>query len=85
VPTFSLSENSLLELDKNDQKLVLKGLSPKTITIYQSILKQFFSYFEKADFSALTKDQIEGYVYTLVNKYKISEQKQNSVINAIKS
>jgi site-specific recombinase XerD len=85
IPTFTLSEKSLIELDKNHQKLVLKGLSPKTIAIYQSNLKQFFSYFESADLAILTKDQIEGYVYTLVTKYKISEQSQNSIINAIKS
>jgi len=85
IPTFTLSEKSLIELDKNHQKLVLKGLSPKTVAIYQSNLKQFFSYFESADLAILTKDQIEGYVYTLVTKYKISEQSQNSIINAIKS
>src|SRR5690625_7512701 len=32
----------------------------------------------------INKEQIEGYVYHLISKYKISEQKQNSVINAIK-
>ena len=85
LPKVLLSEKSQAELDKNHQKLVLKGLSAKTVAIYQNNLIQFFSYFEKADFPNLTKDQIEGYVYMLVSKYKISEQKQNSVINAIKS
>ena len=84
-PKFTLSEKSLVELDKNCQKLTLKGLSSKTIAIYQSNLKQFFAYFDSADLAALTKDQIEGYVSTLVSKYKISDQSQNSIINAIKS
>lgn len=84
-PKVTLSEKSQVELDKNHHKLVLKGLSNKTISIYQNNLIQFFSYFENADLPSLTKDQIEGYMYTLVSKYKISEQKQNSVINAIKS
>lgn len=84
-PAVLLSEKSRNELDKNHQKLVLKGLSQKTVSIYQNNLVQFFAYFENADLPNLTKDQIEGYVYMLVNKYKISEQKQNSIINAIKS
>ena len=84
-PTVLLSEKSQNELDKNHQKLVLKGLSQKTVSIYQNNLIQFFAYFENADLPNLTKDQIEGYMYTLVSKYKISEQKQNSIINAIKS
>lgn len=81
----TLSEKSQLELDKNHQKLVLKGMSQKTISVYQNNLIQFFAYFENTDMPNLTKDQIEGYMYMLVNKYKISEQKQNSIINAIKS
>ncbi len=84
-PKVLLSEKSQVELDKNHQKLVLKGLSTNTINTYQGNLVQFFSYFENADLHNVTKDQIEGFVYTLVSKYKISEQKQNSVINAIKS
>ncbi len=84
-PKVVLSEKSQIELDKNHQKLVLKGLSSRTVSIYQSNLVQFFSYFENADLPSLTKDQIEGYMYMLVTKYKISEQKQNSIINAIKS
>jgi site-specific recombinase XerD len=85
MPSFSLSDKGKLALDENHQKLVLKAFSPKTIATYQSNLKSFFSYFENTDLASLTKDQIEGYVYMLVTKYKISEQKQNSVINAIKS
>ena len=85
LPSVVLSEKSQMELDKNHQKLVLKGLSPKTVAIYQQNLVRFFSYFENADLPNVTKEQIEGYMYMLVNKYKISEQKQNSIINAIKS
>lgn len=84
-PNVILSEKSQIELDKNYQKLVIKGLSTNTINTYQGNLVQFFSYFENADLQNVTKDQIEGFVYTLVSKYKISEPKQNSMINAIKS
>lgn len=61
-PKVTLSEKSQVELDKNHHKLVLKGLSNKTISIYQNNLIQFFSYFENADLPSLTKDQIEGYM-----------------------
>jgi len=79
------TEKAQLELDKNFQKLTLKGLSQNTITSYQSHLAQYFGYFKNMNFEEITKDQIEGYVFTLVSKHKISEQKQNSLINAIKS
>lgn len=85
LPKPILSEKCLSELEKNHQKLVLKGLSAKTVAVYQSNLRSFFAYFESANYEDLTKDQIEGYLFTLVNKYKISERKQNSIINAIKS
>lgn len=71
-------------LDQNHQKMVLKGFSRNTIRSYQSCLAQFFRYFESAALRAITKEQIEGYVFHLINKYKISEQQQNLVINAIK-
>lgn len=85
MPEIHLSTKGFAELEKNHQKLVLKGLSARTIKVYQSNLRSFFSYFENANYSELTKDQIEGYLFMLVNKYKISEQQQNSIINAIKS
>jgi integrase/recombinase XerD len=85
MPEINLSPKGLAELEKNHQKLVLKGLSAKTIAVYQSNLRSFFAYFENANYAELTKDQIEGYLFMLVNKYKISEQQQNSIINAIKS
>ena len=73
------------ELERNYEKLSIKGLSPKTIKSYQSNLVQFFSFFKGQDFAQLTKNQIEAFIYHLVSKYKISEQKQNMMINAIKS
>src|SRR5690606_27454674 len=43
-----------------------------------------FQYFESVESREITKEQIEGFVYHLISKYKISEQKQNQLINAIK-
>ncbi len=84
LPQFEISEKISAELDRNHQKMRLKGFSEATIRNYQSNLTQFFKYFESAEFRAITKEQIEGFVYYLISKYKISEQKQNQLVNAIK-
>lgn len=84
IPKVVLSEKIQMELDLNHQKMVLKSFSDSTIRSYQHALSQFFSYFEKADYKEISKDQIEGFVFHLITKYKISEQKQNLLINAIK-
>lgn len=85
TPQLNLSENSKIELEKHFQKMKLKGFSDSTIRSYQSNLTQFFSFFEGSAFDSLTKEQIEGFVYQLIMKFKISDQKQNGMINAIKS
>lgn len=84
IPTVVLSDKIQLELDRNHQKMVLKGFSESTIRSYQHALGQFFSFFEKEEYKTITKDQIEGFIYLLITKYNISEQKQNLLINAIK-
>ncbi len=85
MPQLSLSEGSRLEMEKHFQKMKLKGFSDSTIRTYQSNLAQFFSYFEGSELGTLTKEQIETYVFQLITKFKISDQKQNMMINAIKS
>lgn len=85
MPKPLITESIQQELDKHYQKLKLKQYSDSTIRVYQSNLTQFFNYFKDSDLTALTKTQIEGFVFELVQKYKISEQKQNMMINAIKS
>lgn len=84
MPELIISEAIQLELDRHYQKMKLKSYSDSTIRTYQSNLAQFFVYFKHNDVTSLTKEQIEGFVYELVQKYKISEQKQNMMINAIK-
>lgn|SRR5690606_33403017 len=84
TPKVILSEKIEQALGKNHQKMVLKGFSISTIRTYQQELKYFFSFFEQQDYKTITKEQIEGFVYHLIIKYKISEQKQNTTINAIK-
>lgn len=84
IPTVVLSDKIQNELDRNHQKMVLKGFSTSTIRSYQHSLSQFLSFFEKEAYQSITKEQIEGFVFHLINKYNISEQKQNLLINAIK-
>lgn len=81
VPTDAMQ----LALDAHFQKMKLKSYSESTIRSYQSNLLQFFNYFRNCDVNLLTKAQIEGFVYELVHKFKISDQKQQMMINAIKS
>jgi site-specific recombinase XerD len=84
MPEIVLNKNSQAELDRTHQKMVLKGFSPHTIQNYKSALKPLFKYFEQQALKTVTKEQIEGYVYEMITKYKISESVQNAIINAIK-
>ncbi len=71
-------------LAENKQTMVLKGFSPSTIRTYQGSLAQFLKYFESKEYKEISKEQIEDFIYHLISKYKISENKQNTMINAIK-
>jgi site-specific recombinase XerD len=64
--------------------MVLKGFSTSTVRNYENSLRRFFQYFANADLTTLTKAQIEGFVYHMVSKYRMSDQAQNTLINAIK-
>lgn len=83
-PDFILNAESIKLLMKAKQKLVLKAYSESTIKCYAAELSAFMKYFEGIGLKELTKDEIEGYVYYLIRKYKIGESKQNMVVNAIK-
>ena len=81
-----LNETSTNALLENLKALTLKGLSEQTVKTYQSCLIPFFADFQsKKALDEITKSEIENYVYLLIKEYKISEQKQNQIINAIKS
>lgn len=84
TPEIVISDKMQEALDQNHQKMILRNYSASTIRTYQQELKQFFSFFEQQDYKTVSKEQIEGFVYHLISKYKISEQKQNTVISAIK-
>lgn len=84
LPKFEMTETILSKLEDTEKKLILKSYSPKTKDTYLSELKYFFNYFSNQDIDNLTKATIENYVFHLISKYKISESKQNTCINAIK-
>ena len=84
IPKFTLKEKSVKALYQAVQKLTLKAYSPNTINTYKSELIYFLKYFETFDLKNITKEQIESYIFYMITKYKISESKQNTAINAIK-
>lgn len=83
-PAKKLSEKSLSVLESCVQKLILLGYSGNTIKCYKAGLIQFLTYFESFEIEQINKDQIEQFIYHLKSKKKISESKQNTIINAIK-
>ena len=84
MPQITLSAALETELARTYQKMVLRGMSNSTIKNYCGSLKIFFHYFKTQSLQTVTKEQIEGYVFELITKHKISESTQNGVINAIK-
>ena len=84
LPTKELSEKSKDVLLLYEQKIILKGYSPHTLKNYKAALMKFLSFFEGRELSGVTKEEIEGYVFHLISKYKISDTKQNMIINAVK-
>ncbi|GAB2493542.1 tyrosine-type recombinase/integrase [Algoriphagus taiwanensis] len=84
-PKFSLSEKSEEALRQLRQKLTLKAYSPSTLGNYATAFAKFLRFFEQRELTSITKEEIEGFVYHQINKYKISESAQNSLINAIKA
>lgn len=83
-PTKQLNDKSLKILESCIQKLVLLGYSKNTIKSYKPGLIAFLTYFEAFEIEQINKQQIEQFVYHLKAKKKISESKQNTIINAIK-
>ena len=74
-------ENRLLEVE---QKMILGGNSSSTIKAYKGELVWFFKFFENRNLEDLNKSDIETYVYKMKSKYKFSDSRQNTMINAIK-
>ena len=84
-PEVKLSKRANDALGLCEQKFILKSFSSSTVKNYLGELRYFFSFFSERKPEEITKDEIEAYVYHLKTKYKISDTKQNTTINAIKA
>jgi len=84
VPKIILNEEGEKELARCFQIIVLKGFSENTAKNYISALRTFFKYFEKENLREISKEQIEGYVFEMIQRYRISDSTQNGIVNAIK-
>ncbi len=81
---FVLNEEAKINLNKVEEKILLKGYSPSTKKSYLNALATFFKYFEAQNYDTITKSEIEGFIAKLIIKDRISESYQNVFINAIK-
>jgi len=84
LPKFNLSEQGKNALAEAEKVMILKAYSHNTVKVYKNELARFFSFFDGKPFENINKNEIENYVHHLIVKYKISPQKQNLIINAIK-
>ena len=84
IPVKQLNLKSHRILEAFEAKIILKGYSSSTLKNYRLNIINFLSYFEEHDIEMLTRAEIESYVYKLKVKYRISDSKQNGVINSIK-
>jgi len=84
IPKVEVSESMRDELARVQEKILLKGYSDNTWKSYRGALIYFFKYFESRNLLDVTKAEIESYVAKWIVKYKISETKQNTIINAVK-
>ncbi len=79
-----LTEQEIIHLAEFEKKLILKGYSKHTYSSYRIEFIKFMVFHKDKNIPELTKSELEDYVYKLLTVYKISETKQNIVINALK-
>ncbi len=85
VPSVKLTQNALESLFELEKALVLKQYSDSSIQVYKKMFIVFLGKFMHRNLKEVTKEDIEGFVYELIKKSKISESYQNQLINAIKA
>lgn len=67
-----------------EQILVLKRYSWRTIKTYKNALRQFIRFYDEIKPSALSRKQIDQYIFQLIEERHISESYQNQILSAIK-
>ena len=71
-------------IEQMRKKLILRGYSPSTIRGYSQMLVTFIEHFAGRDISALSKQDIQDFLFQHINERKLSHSYQNQLINAIK-
>lgn len=85
IPSVELNPKALESLFELEKALVLKQYSDSSIQVYKKMFSVFLGKFMNRNLKEVTKEDIEGFVYELIKKSKISESYQNQLINAIKA
>ena len=83
-PYIELNEAEKDIIAALESKIILKGYSQHTRTLYRSELITFLTYHRFKDIPNLTKGEIEKYVLHTIQTQHVSESRQNGIINAIK-
>ena len=83
--TAPLNQASLEALFELEKALVLRQYSASTVKTYVQMFGVFLAKFMNRNLMTISKDEIEGFIYELITKHKISESYQNQLINAIKA
>ena len=81
----NLNSEALEALTALERKLITKRFSISTIRTYRKYFSVFLSKFMERDLKQITREDIEGFVYELIMKNKISESYQNQLINSVKA
>lgn len=84
APKVVLSETSLDALADMEKKLILKAYSMHTVRNYTNNFSHFLAHFQDKSIIDLTKQDIENFIYQMIVHHKISQTKQNIMINSIK-
>ncbi len=84
MPKFQTTEWMCERMSEYETMLILKGYRNNTLKSYRREFNYFLRFFESRELRKVTKEEIEKYVASLIVKYKISESRQNIIINAIK-
>ncbi|MEL6389738.1 MAG: tyrosine-type recombinase/integrase [Bacteroidota bacterium] len=85
LPNYTLDQEGLVAVDQLRKTLTLKGYAPSTIKMYCSHFGRFVHDHHSSELSAITKENIEDYIYQLIQENSISEIYQNAMINSIKA
>jgi site-specific recombinase XerD len=85
IPSVPLTNSALDTLFSLEKALTLKQYSKSSIAVYKKMFTVFLGKFMNRNLPEVTKEEIEGFVYELIQKSKISESYQNQLINGIKA